>query len=90
VTVASVRKRVTVVHPERIVITASVRSRIMERDGFRCRRCGNGPADARLVIDHIVPIALGGKSTDGNLQTLCDPCNAGKAARPPHPHDFIS
>ena len=63
----------------------SARARIMERDGFRCRRCGAGPRDERLVVDHVVPIALGGSSDDSNLQTLCEPCNLGKADRPPHP-----
>lgn len=77
-------------HVERALVTPSVRARILERDGFRCRRCGNTPINARLVVDHVVPIALGGKSTEGNLQTLCEPCNVGKGARPPHPHDFLS
>jgi len=74
----------------RVNPTAAQRARILERDGFRCRRCGNGPQHARLVVDHIEPVAKGGSTTDGNLQTLCEPCNAGKGARDPHPHDFIS
>lgn len=69
-------------------ISYAKRALIMERDGFRCRRCGAGPRDERLVIDHIVPLALGGTSDDDNLQTLCHPCNQGKGARPPHPHDL--
>ena len=70
------------------IIPVAQRSRIMERDGFRCRRCGIGPRDERLVIDHVVPVAMGGRSDDENLQTLCEPCNQGKADRPPHPHDL--
>lgn len=73
-------------HPRSI--TRRKRSRILERDGFRCRRCGNGPEHARLVVDHIIPVALGGDASDSNLQTLCDDCNGGKADRAPHPHDF--
>ena len=65
-----------------------LRARILERDGFRCRRCGNGPRDARLVVDHITPVALGGETVDTNMQTLCEPCNQGKADRLPHPHDL--
>lgn len=64
------------------------RARILERDGFTCRRCGSTSAHARLVVDHIVPIARGGSNDDGNLQTLCEPCNQGKADRAPHPHDL--
>ncbi len=68
-------------------ISLSMRARVMERDGFRCRRCGCGPADARLVIDHVVPVARGGTAALSNLQTLCHPCNAGKSDRDPHEHD---
>jgi hypothetical protein len=69
-------------------ITYSTRARVMERDGFRCRRCGVGPDRERLVVDHIVPVADGGGRDESNLQTLCEPCNIGKGARPPHPHDL--
>jgi hypothetical protein len=31
-----------------------------------------------LVLDHIVPIRLGGLTIESNLQTLCDICNAKK------------
>lgn len=69
-------------------ISYAQRTRILERDGFRCRRCGTGPQDERLVVDHVVPVVLGGGSDDSNLQTLCEPCNQGKAGRAPHPHDL--
>ena len=74
----------------RVNPSPALRARVLERDGFRCRRCGNGTQHARLVVDHVVPVTQGGKTTEGNLQTLCEPCNQGKAARPPHPHDFLS
>lgn len=71
-------------------VTITVRARIMERDGFTCRRCGHGvPDGVKLVVDHIVPVSRGGTSVDSNLQTLCRECNAGKAARDPHPQDFF-
>jgi hypothetical protein len=70
------------------VISYATRARIMERDDFRCRRCGAGPRDERLVVDHVLSVALGGSDDDANLQTLCEPCNIGKGARPPHPHDL--
>lgn len=69
-------------------VSSRTRTRIFTRDHFRCRRCGAGPNDDRLVIDHIVPVALGGTSEDENLQTLCDPCNQGKGDQPPHAHDL--
>lgn len=69
-------------------VTPSQRARILERDCFRCRRCGCGPDFARLVIDHVIPVALGGDCADENLQTLCTPCNQGKSDSVPHTHDM--
>lgn len=66
------------------------RTRIFERDGFRCKRCGRGPSStppASLTVDHIIPVARGGQNVDWNLQTLCSDCNGGKAAREPSAHD---
>lgn len=75
----------------RRTISKRQRARILERDNFLCRRCGSTWAHGvRLVVDHIVPVALGGSSDDANLQTLCEPCNQGKAARPPHPAELAS
>ena len=69
--------------------SSKLRARVLERDGFKCRRCGHGPPDVRLVLDHVIPVAAGGPSTFENLQSLCEPCNEGKAASSPTPHDLI-
>ena len=34
-------------------------------------------------VDHIQPVALGGRSDPGNLQILCRPCNRSKGAKDP-------
>ena len=54
---------------------------VLERDGFRCRRCGRNPEEdgVKLEIDHIVPRFLYGKTTYDNLRTLCMECNRGKS-----------
>lgn len=39
------------------------------------------PADRILHLDHVYPRSLGGLPVLDNLQTLCEPCNARKAAR---------
>ena len=57
---------------ERGKVTNKIRFMIYERDGYRCRHCGS---TENLEIDHIQPIARGGKSTIDNLQTLCRNCN---------------
>lgn len=68
-------------------ITKTMRTRVLERDDFKCRRCGNGPSETALCVDHVVPVSKGGLATFDNLQTLCQPCNAGKSNSDPHPHD---
>lgn len=69
-------------------IAPAIRARVMERDDFKCRRCGCGPTDRALVVDHVYPVKRGGSRDLANLQTLCVACNAGKGVRPPHPHDL--
>ena len=44
----------------------------------RCLCCGE---QKPLVVDHIVPMVLGGSHTLDNLQPLCKPCNTKKHVR---------
>ena len=64
--------------PARRTIPASQRTRILERDAYRCRGCGSWEA---LSVDHIVASSRGGTDSDDNLQTLCRPCNSSKGAK---------
>ncbi|GAC1348333.1 MAG: hypothetical protein NVSMB23_29220 [Myxococcales bacterium] len=64
-------------------IPAAVRRAVWERDKGRCTwpmgdggSCG---ARHRLELDHEVEVALGGKSTVGNLRLLCQGHNRMKA-----------
>jgi 5-methylcytosine-specific restriction endonuclease McrA len=58
----------------------ALREFVIWRDGSKCRRCGcTDPL--KLVPDHIVSRRNGGSHHPDNLQCLCDPCNASKAAR---------
>lgn len=63
---------------ERGKVSNKMRFSIYQRDGYRCRKCGVSQRYARLEVDHIIPIAKGGKSTYHNLQTLCHKCNVQK------------
>jgi 5-methylcytosine-specific restriction protein A len=40
-----------------------------------CHYCGRAVAPAELTMDHIVPIARGGRSTKGNVVPACKECN---------------
>ena len=62
---------------ERGKVSNKMRFAIYARDGNRCRMCGRYFSSG-LEIDHIIPIAKGGKSTYDNLQSLCHSCNVKK------------
>jgi hypothetical protein len=63
-------------------ISPTIRAQVFKRDNYTCKVCGKKSEDgAHLVIDHVVPRAKGGTNSIRNLQTLCDPCNAGKAGK---------
>ena len=64
---------------ERGKVSNKMRFAIYERDGYRCKICGRRGNHVALEIDHIKPIAKGGKSTYDNLQTLCKRCNQEKS-----------
>jgi hypothetical protein len=68
-------------------IAPSTRRMVHERDGWRCQICWRrlspkaGVPDPRApTIDHIVPIALGGRHVVENFQTACFECNWQKGA----------
>jgi hypothetical protein len=66
-------------------IPKALRRLVWERDGARCtfvsadgHRCEE---TWRLDVDHITPVALGGKSTAANLRLLCSAHNQHEAER---------
>lgn len=67
---------------QRKLMTPELRRQIAERDDYTCQICGKRMRDGvGLQIDHIVPVAKGGKTVPSNLQVLCSKCNARKGAR---------
>lgn len=63
----------------RTPIGKKLRVLIIERDGFKCRYCGKTARETKLEVDHIMPVAKGGKTSLDNLETLCIDCNRGKS-----------
>lgn len=59
-------------------VAASARFRILRRDKFQCRYCGQAAPFVTLEVDHVIPVAKGGTSDDSNLITACLDCNRGK------------
>jgi translation initiation factor IF-1 len=65
---------------ERQKMSSRLRFLIFQRDHYTCRICGKSKYDkVKLHVDHIIPIAKGGKTEESNLQTLCEVCNLGKS-----------
>jgi hypothetical protein len=59
-----------------------LRFKILNRDKFKCVKCGASPATdqtIKLHIDHILPWSKGGLTVEDNLMTLCSKCNLGKS-----------
>lgn len=75
-------------NPKNRKIPSRMRAYVMERDGFRCRRCGCCSDDRALNVDHVIPFSRGGLTEEKNLQTLCSLCNNGKSDAHPHAHDL--
>lgn len=49
---------------------------ILERDGYKCVKCGRGKEEGmELHVDHIKPKDLDGKAVIENGQVLCSRCN---------------
>lgn len=63
---------------ERKPISKKLRFEVFKRDSFRCQYCGRSAPDVILEIDHIKPVAEGGKNSLLNLITSCRDCNRGK------------
>jgi len=59
-----------------------LRLEVIERDGETCQYCTKPTTGIReLVIDHVVPVALGGMAVASNLVVACDICNACKGSQ---------
>lgn len=69
---------------QRRLMTPKLRRFIIDRDDNTCKNCGNSTynePNLLMEVDHIIPIAKGGMTTEENLQTLCWKCNRRKGAK---------
>ena len=50
-----------------------LRQKMLDKANWRCRKCGKA---GRMELDHIQPVAHGGKWwTESNLMVLCRECH---------------
>lgn len=72
------------VEGQRALMTSSLRKKILLRDNYTCKCCGNSiekEPNLLLEIDHKKPLSKGGMTTEDNLQVLCWRCNRKKGAK---------
>lgn len=62
-------------------ITNRLRFDTLAKCGFRCHYCGVSAAVETLVVDHVLPVTLGGQTMPENLVAACQPCNEGKSSK---------
>lgn len=48
-----------------------------------CHYCGKQVGREQLTLDHVVPLARGGRSNKGNVVPACDACNKSKGVLTP-------
>ncbi len=65
------------------VIPAKLRQLVVRRAAKRCEYCrlSQEGQEATFHIDHVVPIAAGGKTESNNLALACVSCSLRKSAR---------
>ena len=59
------------------------RNNIFTRDDFTCQYCQKRAPRSDLNLDHVIPRALGGRSTWDNVVCSCLHCNRKKGGRTP-------
>lgn len=56
-------------------VTVEQWNAVLEKYGGKCLRCGT---TEKIVIDHVVPLSMGGLNEVHNIQPLCKSCNLKK------------
>lgn len=64
-------------------ISKRLRYEVLRRDNYTCRYCGARAPEAKITVDHVVPVALGGTDEPSNLVAACGDCNGGKTSSSP-------
>lgn len=66
-----------------MAVSKRLRFEILRRDNNTCRYCGRKAPEVEITIDHVLPQALGGDDSAGNLVACCWECNNGKTSIAP-------
>lgn len=66
-----------------MAVSKRLRMEVFRRDDHTCRYCGARAPEVTVTVDHVTPVALGGRDEPSNLVTACKDCNAGKSSVDP-------
>ena len=58
-----------------------LRQRVLKRDGWECQIRGPRCLGDATMVDHIIPVSMGGTDDEDNAQAVCKPCHDSKTAR---------
>jgi hypothetical protein len=64
--------------PRKRLVNVGLKREIWKRDHGKCLKCGSQHA---LELDHMIPWALGGETSEENLRLLCRSCNQRRAIK---------
>lgn len=67
-------------------LSKDIVQKLLKRQNGKCACCGLSLSNG-YHLDHIIPLALGGKNSDDNVQLLTPKCNLKKGAK--HPIDYM-
>lgn len=73
------RKKIGSIHYDRKKFSIVTKHKICARQKWCCNYCNNLLSDI-FIVDHIVPLFLGGSNAEFNLQALCPSCNQFKTS----------
>lgn len=57
-------------------VSSAMKKRVFERDGMVCQYCGE--TDGDMIVEHVIPAAIGGVAKEYNLVIACNLCNVRK------------
>lgn len=63
-----------------MAVSKRLRFAVLNRDKHTCQYCGRSAPEVVLEVDHVIPVALGGRDEPQNLRTACRDCNSGKTS----------
>ena len=56
-------------------------SQVKAKFGNKCLCCGKSGKDAKVTLDHVIPLSKGGAHSPENAQPLCQRCNSKKGTK---------